>query len=360
MLDRLGYDPDSGHLFRWDGKFHYEGKVTACPSGALIAKDSSRCRAVGALFLSGIHDVAVCLDVTGSIINFWVARYGCMELNLLSLDPVKEVLSVPTGISIVICGLICSQPDRLRNLCHAYPAHWLRPVQLIEGLAAFGVLAETLVKEGQEQPRQVQLMSPCRDDIEGAEFQEFDPKLEGDGVGRMANLVAKGQPVLNQMWAGPCLTGFYGSIISREGNGVWMTTVEQAAKMFPVEPPSIKKHVARYVPVQVKATDAFREQTDCEDERVNLLVASGVIPDSTTFLRMFFPYCGKKIVCLLDPKSSEAPKNLPVYRYNKGWRMDAFRYKEVADGPSGVLRSEWDGRRSAIEEPQGNPLGDAS
>jgi hypothetical protein len=112
--------------------------------------------------------------------------------------------------------------------------------------------------------------------------------------------------------------------------------------------------VARFVPVQVESTEKFREATGCEDVLIDLLVASDAIPGSMTFLKMYFPYSGRKAVCLLDPKSSDAPTNAPVFRYNKGWKMNEERYKEVvAHGSSGILRQVRDGGEAETEVSEG-------
>jgi hypothetical protein len=352
-MTRFGYDPDGGHLFRWDGEFHYEGEVAAAPSGAKRVSDRVRSRMVGAAFLVGLSGPSVSISCDGEGLTFGIVSYGNGKFNVDVRGEETVSIFAPNRVPIIASGDICGNPELLGTMCQFYSARWIRPCPLAVGLEAFGALAEALVKEGLEKPRQAPLTVPFSEDVDGADCQEFDPVMNADGLGRMANLVAKGKPVLNQMRKGPCVREFYGSVVSRDGKGTWMMMSGEATRMFPSEPASLKSHVARFVPVQVESTEKFREATGCDDVLVDLLVASDAIPGSTTFLKMYFPYSGRKAVCLVDPKSSDAPRNAPVFRYNRGWRMSEDRYREVAaNGASGVLRQVRDGGEAAAEVPE--------
>jgi len=358
MADVLGHDEKGGHLFRWDGEFHYDGRVAApfCP---IVPDSRARARVAGATFLSGVGGLSVCLDVSGLEITLWFVSWGVLGFAARRIDELS-VLSIPTAMPVVVCGDVCLDPDRMRRVCRAYPAHWLKACPLVDGLEAFGALVEHVAAEKAERPRALSLMEPAEGDLQG-EFQEFDQELGSDGLGRMAHLVAKGRPVLNQMMAGPCIRRFNGSVVARSGDGVWLTTSREAQRMFPMEPVSLKAHAARQVPVMVEPTAEFREATGFDGDQVAILVASDSMPGSEVFLRMYFPYSGRKSVCLLDPKSPEAPRNAPVFRYNKGWRLDEARYREVVDGgPSDFLRRVRDAGGAAAGELEGCAAGGAS
>jgi hypothetical protein len=210
-----------------------------------------------------------------------------------------------------------------------YPCHTIYICPVVEELAAFGVLVTNL--KVQEKPRRTSLCVPHTHDF-GGEHIEFDPNLEGDGYGRMADVVHKGMPVLNDMMRGPGISPFYGRVISRRvvEPYTFLIRSESVNRYFPTEPVSAKVYAATSVPVEMKNTKAFMSASGCNAEKVNMVVSSDFIPGLPVFLNFYKIMSGDDFVGTICPKQIIPHKKVPVFGYSKGYMIEPDEYRRIS------------------------------
>ena len=223
MDKKHSYDPNSGFLWSWDGDFHLKGTTKEPPDGTLdfFGENREFYEAAGALFLSGYRqDCAVIwcendqLDVTvwfGRLIeNTIVKARGCsIEIDT---DPWDKVMRLVSGVKgqmpVVFCGKGASNPTTVAKLCEVFPSSQLYVCPVVDELAAFG----NLVLYVPEKPRRATMWFPNKEVLDTPSL-EFDPKLEGDGLGKMAALVARKKAVYNDIRRGAGIPTFYGLVL---------------------------------------------------------------------------------------------------------------------------------------------------
>jgi hypothetical protein len=193
---------------------------------------------------------------------------------------------------------------------------------LVDELAAFGVLAMKLMEIGKEKPRRAFLCSPNEEPMDGKSV-EFDPKLEGDGYGVMADVVTHGVPALNDVMKCPGVSPFYGKALMRNCSSpvAYLVRCESVDKYFPCEPISAKMYAATSVPVQFDNTNEFRKASGCESDKVNVVIVSDFIFMLPVFMNFYQIMSKCDVVATASPENVACSKAMPVFRYRRAYSM---------------------------------------
>lgn len=324
-----GYDKATKCLFSWDRDFRYEGKIDNAPSDAFVVTEEHRSwfQLAGCHFLSGHRRNCVFYLENG---NDSVSTYGnvihadCKWLNCYSWE--KVTTHVHPTAPICVCGPVAKDSAEIAKLCHKYPSHAIYVCPVVDELAAFGVLVTNILDK--EKPRRTSLCVPLMHELHG-EHIDFDPKLEGDGYGRMADLVRHGLPVLNDMMSFVGISPFYGKVLSKKADNhhTYLIRSHAVDRFFPQEPLSIKLYAATSVPVQVTNTKSFQDASGCKADKVNIVVSSDHIPGFPVFMNFYKIMSGDDFVGTVDLKHMNVHKKLPVFRYNRGYKMNLKDYE---------------------------------
>jgi hypothetical protein len=322
-----GYDSLTKCLFSWDGDFRYEGKTDSPPIEATrpVNDDENRSLAelAGCQFLSGSYRgyffrvesfdkevVALIAPGHKQIVHGSWNSFFREDMNKRGMNELWKNIS----ISACICGPAVRDPAIVAEFCRRFPAHSVYACPLVDELAAFGTLAGQLMTEKKDKPRRTSLCVPNKNVIENRDFQPFDPSLDGDGYGRMAYVVSKGIPAVNEMMTRVGISPFYGKVLSKNDGTVWIVRAEKAGAYFPHEPPSVF-YAATTVPVRVRNTDKFRERTGWANETVDIVIPSEYIPDLPVFMNFYQVCSGMDFVAVSDKIDTK----MPIFRYDKGY-----------------------------------------
>lgn len=226
-----------------------------------------------------------------------------------------------TNSLISLCGRVVSDSVKVAQFCRQFPANRVYVCPLVDELAAFGILAIKLVEMGKERPRRAFLCSP-NEGVMDAKSVEFDSKLQGDGYGVMANVVAHGVPILNEMMICPGVSPFYGRVLLRNfvPNAAYLVRCEVMQEYFPYEPVSAKTYAATSVPVEFANNERFMKISGCTSEKVNVVVVSDYIPMLPVFMNFYKIMSGLDFVVTLlgDILSS---KIVSVFRHSRAYRI---------------------------------------
>ena len=312
---QYGYDSKTGHLFGWDGDFHYLGETFDPPEGDIVLwpKDYPDALAgfIAGYFFSG-YDNPVQVWSDGEEFS-WSWSKSCAEHSIL-----KDRPSAGAVRHLVISGPIIRQPGQMAKLCRQFPFVSAFACTLTDGqLRAFSVLVMALGDK--EKPRRANLYEPNEEALCGRESIDYNPDLgEGDGLGRMANMLFQGVSVVNQIRKPVGHSPFYGNLLSQEENCGSETYIVRASEMgiFPKDECFSLNLVSHYVPVECDVTDEFRERTGSKQERVPVLVASDNVIGLPSFMTFYHAFSGKDFICVMGIQG-DTPQNFPVYRYNK-------------------------------------------
>jgi hypothetical protein len=335
MKTRWGYDPGSKFLFSLRGEFSFEGTSGSVDS---LGDGSDVALAAEPVHSSGwearvAQELAGCMFLSGWRGNCLALRMGLLDdecygaAGMLrgrsvtvhgSLGSMPDAL--PNGCPACLCGPAVKDPGKVAEFCRAFPNSRVYVCPLVDELAAFGAL---VVAASEEKPRRVNLFVPNKERL-NEEFVEFDPKLDGDGYGRMADLVKMGLPVLNEMMSGPGVSPFYGKVITDglSGASVYVMRPQDADRFFPKEPISAKTYAAMCVPTRMVNTEAFSSKSGWKGKRVDVVVASDMIPELFTFMgfyavmtgRGFFGTAPAGEVTIIRSKA-------PVFRSDRAYRV---------------------------------------
>lgn len=320
---QYGYDQQTKCLFSWDGDFKYEGKIDIAPPDAFIVEQELRpwLEMAACHFLSGYrrHCVFYLSDEGNSI-----SAYGDMlkaECKWTNCHDWKKVIThIHPNAPLCVAGYVAQEPATIAELCRTYPCHTVYVCPLVEELAAFGALVTNL---HQEKPRRTSLCVPNKEDM-GGPYQEYDAKLNGDGYGQMANIVHRGLPVLNEMMSCPGISPFYGRVLSKKvgDSPTYIIRSEAVHKFFPNEPLSATHYAATSVPVEVNNTTSFKRASGCDEEKVKIFVSSDHVPNLPVFMNFYKVMSNNDFVGTSNSKQLVCSKNLPVFRYDKGYSKE--------------------------------------
>jgi hypothetical protein len=298
-------------VVRWEQGFSFDPVPT---SDTIKVTEAVSTSVVGAAFICGSSDCVV----------FYVDSSGVYESYFVSGPMVvKHPISpqqIKPGQVVILCGFGVLNGLQVVKLCELMPNACLYVCPLVEHLPAFGMVAGVAMLSG--------LVRPCRDlfyrpnyDVIDGKFQEFDPKLDGDGLGRMAHLVQSYTPVINQMMTTPCLSFFYDRVICEnwDSNPIFLMGQRAAEHYFPTSPISVRNYAAIWIPVSIKNTDIFKKDSNYEEDFVNIMVSSEYIPGLNQFLSFYHLMCGRFFVVSNEVNSRIATSQLPIFRYNKAY-----------------------------------------
>lgn len=306
---------------KWNGDFEFG----VADSDSIDPDRVAPARAVGAAFVSGRDTCAVVhMDRTGECEYFNVMGSVVMSAN-------GHVSELEPNNPWTLCGPGVEDARLVSGLCRQTRAYGVSVCPFSGHQAAFGYIAGTLLGAGKEKPRMTRFCAPYDDWIE-AEYQDFDPKLEGDGYGRMAHLVQARIPVFNQMMRTPSIRAFYGRVLSTGrwwGIPVFLMLQETALKYFPSEILGVRNYAATWVPVEVANTDMFKEASGYKVDVVKIFIASELTPGLGSFLR-FHQLMGKEdFVASSDPIDMGIPDTIPVFRWSRAYNVSKDLFDEV-------------------------------
>lgn len=315
---KYGYDKKTKCLFSWDGDFRYEGKTDVIPEDAFVVKEESRTwlEMAGCQFLSGYtRNVLMYHSNSDNSIAAYgdVLKESCKWTDCRDWKKVTEHIH-PTA-SICISGYVASNPNELAEFCKTHPSNSVYVCPLVEELAAFGVLVMNI--QDKEKPRKINLCIP-NDKEMGDFFLKYEPTLNGDGYGKMADFINRGFPVLNEIMSCPGISPFYGRVLAEKSGkpSTYLLRKDAVGLFFPQEPLSATHYVATSVPVAVTNTTSFMRKSGCKDDKVNIVVSSDNIPWLKEFLNFYRVMSGKDFVGTTNLIQLRA-QNLPVFRYSR-------------------------------------------
>lgn len=324
---RYGYDFLSKCLFSWEDDFKFEGRRDVPPDGSFLVPAGEDARAMaelmGCMFLSGCRSVCVVVRAK-SMDGEACGLVGVMpgRIRTFNVQNLRDVASVVEGKPVCLCGEIVKSPEKVSEFCRMFPSLKVYVCPVVEELAAFGALVPAMFDK--ERPRRVDFCVPDGRQA-GDKFVAFDPKLEGDGYGRMAYHVSRGRPVFNQMMSEPGISSFYGRVLTDGigGCGLYFVRSQEMDEFFPEEPLSVKLYGAMCVPVRVGNTEKFKEATKYADGKVDIMCVSDMVRGLTTFMGFYRAMSGKGFfgaspVCQVKQLVGRGL----VFRSDRGYRVD--------------------------------------
>jgi len=314
-MKKYGYDKVTGTLVSWDFDFHYEGKCPVAPVSAFISKSTIQDEMAGCAFMSGWSDTFIVIRSDGT--NYEYGMLGTEHEMWIGNNLDQEMLKkISLRMPICICGKIVSIPDKMAELCGRFSNSRIYACPLIDELAAFGVLTREI---GHKPYR----FTPAWDNKEeiNAEHITFDAHLEGDGFGRMADVVKSGMPVLNEMMTTIGVSPFYGKVLHSgwvPGSQV-LVRIQEMDKFFPHSPISAKNYAATSVPVSMETTEKFRKEVMAgyNEKFAEVFVVTDYVPGVSTFMRFYKTFSGKGFIFTTDRDSK---RKMPIFRADKAYR----------------------------------------
>lgn len=295
-----GYDGITKCLFSYDGEFKYEGKVDVAPSGAFVVEEKNR----------PWLELSACRFLSGH-------RKNCV---FYMSDWEQEKTNIGLQDYLCIAGSIANEPSKISEICMKNPCNTIYVCPLVEELASFGVLITNL---HEEKPRRASLCVPKMIDVVD-DCLEYDKELNGDGYGKMADIINRGFPVLNAMMDCPGISPFYGRILAKKSGPpfTYIVRSDSLKRLFPKEPLSLKHYVATSVPVEVNNTDTFKKESGCEEDKINIVTSSDYITGLPIFMNFYKVMSGMDFVGTTCSKQLISSKKVPMFGYNKACRID--------------------------------------
>jgi hypothetical protein len=325
-MKRYGYDKETGSLFSWDQDFLFDGSGKVAPEGAFVSEDRIRDEMAGCAFMSGWTGTFVVISSDGEIEHASVFGFSLRKGYWKGLDLDREVwkkMSIRTPICV--CGSVVLSPEKISSLCARYPNSRMYVCPLVDGLSALGVLVGNL----KSMPRRMQIACDNKEPID-VEFKEFDPQLDGDGLGRMADLVTHGLLVVNEMKTVQGVSPFFGKTLHRDwmpGSQVIVRRVE-IDTLFPQVPISAKDYAATSVFVKMKTTDQFKEAAGYNEPFVDVVVSTDYLPEVSTFMRFYKTFSGRGFVFVSEQNLVRHKEIVPVFRATKAYRVPRDKYEQ--------------------------------
>jgi hypothetical protein len=317
------YGYDGEHLFSYDGEFKYIGETDEPPDGVSAVEDKMAARMTGGYFLSGNRRPALSVwsDGEGAVTCVSYVKEG--QVRHANVD-----LKMAHHVPICLSGPVVYDGEKLAEFCRTYPHSSVFACPVVQELAAFGAACQGVPTY------RAFLADPVIEEYDGIDSQEYDPKLEGDGLGRMASVVSKNGFAVNQMRRPVGVSVFYGRTLFRDPHperpGLFIVQADSMVKYFPAEPVSLKSYAATSVPVVVSVTDKFREATGYEGEKAAVVAATDHVRGLPVFMRFYqLMSGGRDWVCFSDKYAVNGFKQcqrVPVFRYNKAYMVPIDEY----------------------------------
>lgn len=309
------FDPFSNSSFsvengeiRFDGVGHAHGDVSEFPeSDATVA----------AAHLSGKSNSVLVSLKFGNTLGKCVLGFNRVNgWSGYTLDDDSfEILS--KSLPICLAGDVVFEPNLVREFCQQYPnLNYVCPV--VHGLSAIG----SLVRLNRLPPCRNPLTRKNEEELGGASIS-FDPNMEDDCFGRMADTVAHGVRCLNDTFVSIGEIGvspFYGRILSCGSDGRNNNVIlrkEDAEELFPCCPIQIRDYAATSVFVECDNTQEFASASGYNGERVNIFVATDYVPGVSEFMLFYRTISGNGFVFSDYPIDKT---DVMVFRHNKGYK----------------------------------------
>jgi hypothetical protein len=164
-----------------------------------------------------------------------------------------------------------------------------------------------------------------------ADSREFDPKLEGDGMGRMADLVANDLLPVNEYKESIGVSPFYGKTLHRDWQegSLCIVRMVDMDRLFPTVPISAKNYVATSVPVRMETTPQFRAETGYNGEHVDVFASTDYVPDVATFMRFYKTFSGRSFVWASEQDRVIQKPIVPVFRNDRAYRVKRENYEQA-------------------------------
>jgi hypothetical protein len=234
-----------------------------------------------------------------------------------------------------ICGDEALDPAGVAKICREHPQDevycipWVRTEdELIKNLT---------VNKGR--PNRVFPCVPNEefiDDLPDESTMDIDPKLPGDVYGRMSYVLRSGRCLVNQVMKTPCHADFYGNIMERgPGAPRYIVAVEDMHKYFPQEPLSIKLYAATTVFVRMRGSEEFTKMVG--NDVADVMFATPFVPGIQEFMGWLRMMTGDGLVGSFRPTEIFPRKNIPLFRYNKGYSVPFNDYVEMFESESHVI-----------------------
>jgi hypothetical protein len=325
-MKTYGYDAESNALFSWDSDFRFEGIRTSAPEGAFISSDRQLDEMTGCAFMSGWSEPLVVIRSDGIDERFELFAFDVRTRRIWQGKgaPKEHLIKMAAWMPICVCGKIVSFPDKMADLCRRFPNSKVYACPVVDELAAFGVLVRNLSLN----PRRIPMAWENRESID-AESISYDPVLEGDAMGRMADVVARGMPAVNEMMTTVGVSPFYGRTLFRdETSGIAMVRISEMDYLFSTVPVSAKNYAATSVPVRMRNTDQFAERTGYNGTFVDVFVATDYMLGVCDFLRFLAVTTKKGIAFSADQIRVKHADMVSVFRWDRAYRVPREKYEQ--------------------------------
>lgn len=334
-MKQYGYDTQTGATFSWEAGLQFEGVCPSAPDRAFISNDRTYEEMYGVAFLSGLTGMFIIMKPDGETVQ---VAWGRSEGSYYIENEVEmaEFLSCPNSplriAPICVYGEDVKSPEKIAELCARFPSSRIFACSLVDELAALGVLVENI----RVTPFRSVLAWENWEPID-AEFKTFEKNLNGDAMGRMADVVANGLFAVNEVSTTVGLSPFYGKTLHRDWQEgcQFIIRKDEMDSFFPQEPISAKHYAATSVPVRMETTEQFRTQTGYNGSHADVFVATDWLPDASTFMRFYKTISGRGYVCVSDQGKIRHRKFVPVFRNDRAYRVLRENYEQT----HGFIRS---------------------
>jgi len=318
---KYGYDPETGCLMSLDrnDELTDEGVLQYPPLEALKTQNRIEATLEGCINLSSWKGYNVAIFSDGNKRKLFLTH---LSEELFVYIPIQDF--IPNKFPICVCGDIVRHPDKMMDLCAEYPCSMIYACPIVEELPSIGILVSSNKhKGGRRYPLAWENNNPVN-----AECRKFDPKLDGDGMGRMADLVANNLLPVNEYKTALGVSSFYGKILHKEWmeESVCIVRMTDMDRLFPNTPVSAKNYAATSVPVKMETTSQFREEAGYNKSDVEVFVSTDYLPDCATFMRFYKTFSGKSFVWASDMDKIDHKPIIPVFRHNGAYRVKREEY----------------------------------
>ena len=213
-------------------------------------------------------------------------------------------------------GYEASNPTIVSEFCKSQTPKNVFVCPLTDELVAFGMVVRKVWGNVEIGPRRADLSQPFDEPLDCA-CATFDPKLNGDGLGRMAELIGRKKVyVLNQMRIVPGISPFYGSLLGPKGKG-YIVRSDSVLRYFPHEPLNASLGAATCVPVEMTPTDEFKRLSGDDREKMPVFVSSEHVNGLPTFMRFLKIMSGMDFVGFTTWNRSVVEG--VVFRHSRGY-----------------------------------------
>jgi hypothetical protein len=322
-MKQYGYDRKTGALFSWNSGLEFHGTQTFPPEGSFLSSDRVLDSMIGSLFLSGWTGLFGVLRCDGK--KAFLAGWG-QNGHWIGSELPNDSLEANPPIPLCVYGDVVKSPEKMADLCFRFSNSRMYVCSLVDELPALGALARNI----RVTPFRSILAWENTTSID-AESKTYEKDLNGDAMGRMADVVANGLCAVNDVKTTVGVSPFYGKTLHKdwkEGCQFIVRTAEMD-NLFPSVPISAKHYAATSVPVRMENTEQFREQTGYNGSHVDVFVATDWLPDVSTFMRFYKTFSGRGFVCASDQNKIRHNRYVPVFRSDRCYRVPREKYEQT-------------------------------